>query len=461
MATDIPNAQDIVFFDKANPAEKLLGGEGANEDSSDSSSGGANITQKDFYWDQIMFYLVSAILGLSFLDISVEFFRGSVVQCFTPPDLTRDQISYLNNYCYGSLPDSQYYLIFILISALLMIAPHYLWNSYFGRHFDFFFDLVKKLDRLRHSNTGEYSPFNFELVKKLENKFSKFNTWIYRLYMLKLIAQLAVSVTVLLANAFYFERKDFEETYRCPESDVFLNTTQWPLESEVTCVYNSLNLLKFLRWAAFILVSLSIVFLVVGLFWGLMRHPNELGAKEIAIFSNLSSLQPEEHNFPSMRNVLLDILKCKKQKNLPPRAEEEDKDDGRKGCGLCEAVKQLFHPGITSDLDFLLMKLFFADSGHGQVFKDIQIHKEIRQQLSKDHELLYLLKRIQADRYDKQLDKQLGEFNNYNFIPVLRIRIMVLSLFRLIVLSKHNFIYNFLCTLCHTELMSGCNIRNK
>ena len=415
--TDV-NAQSFVFSDKGDQTEKLLEGND-KKDSANTASGsssGSNITPKDFYWDQIMFYLVSAILGLSFLDISVEFFRGSAVQCFTP-DLPRDQVAYLNNFCYGSLPDSQYYLIFILISALLMIAPHYMWESFFKRHFDFFFDLVKKLDRLRDTNTGEYNPLNFELVKKLENKFSKFNTWIYRFYVLKLIVQLLISTVVLLANALYFEDEDFEETFICPHTANLINTTQWPLNMEVICVYNSLNLLKFLRWAAFILVSLSIVFLISGLVWGIFRHPNELGAIEIASFCDVSSLPPEEHNFPSMRSIVISIFTCKKKKNLPPRAntgenkdDDDDDDEDSSSCfgGFCSAIKQLFHPSINNDLDFLLLRLYFADSGHGQVFKDIQIQKEIQHELSKDHELLYLLKRVQADHYQKGIDKIAG-----------------------------------------------------
>ena len=95
---------------------------------------------KDFYWDQILFYLVSAILGLSFLDLSVEFFRGTIIKCYIADTAARkDQVAYFNNYCYGSLPNSQYYLIFIIISALIIIAPHYLWTSYFGSYFIFFF----------------------------------------------------------------------------------------------------------------------------------------------------------------------------------------------------------------------------------------------------------------------------------------------------------------------------------
>ena len=181
-------ADSVVYGDKQEQANMLLGNEEEKE-----KAGGEDtpVKQKDFYWDRITFILVSAILGLSFLDISIEFFRGSEVQCYFEIDnFTLAKASYINSFCYGSLPDSQYYLIFILVSALIIIAPHFLWSAYFAAHFDFFFDLIKKLDRLRDSSTGEYNPQNFERVKKLEEKFSK--SRIFMFYKMKLMVQLAI-----------------------------------------------------------------------------------------------------------------------------------------------------------------------------------------------------------------------------------------------------------------------------
>ena len=383
-ATDL-NAQSIVFSDKNKQAEKLLGSNESNKDDTATESS-SSITPKEFYWDQIMFYLVSSILGLSFLDISVEFFRGSVVQCFTPSDLTRDQISYLNNYCYGSLPDSQYYLIFILISALLMITPHYIWNSYFGAQFEYFFDLVKKLDRLRDIKTGEYVPLSFEIVGKLESEFCKFNTWIFRLYCAKLFGQLLISVCVFLANMLYFNGNDFNESFKCPQTS-FLNSLEWPLPEQVTCVYNSLNLLWFLRLAAFILVGTSIFVIAIGIIWCFVRHANELGANLVADFCDASCLSPPEFSFSSFRNIIKGVF---------------NSDRGFRCCSkFSKSFKELFYPRISNDLDFLLMKLYFADTGHGRVFRDIQINRGIRAKKEQDHELLHLLNRMHLD-YTKQ-----------------------------------------------------------
>ena len=364
-------------------AEKLIYGEkpslGGNLDlleakgDGDSGGSGSSIKKKEFYWDKILFYLVSAILGLSFLDISVEFFRGSVIQCYTPDNITnRDQTAYLNNYCYSSLPNTQYYLIFILISALLIIAPHYLWLSYFEAHFDYFFDLVRKLHRLREAKTGQYSLLNFNLVKKLEQKFATSNTLIFRLYKLKLFGQLVISVIFLLINALYFKEKDFEETFDCPKDTKILNTSAWPLLEEVTCVYNSLKLLSFLHNTAFGLISAAIVVIIVGLGWCVLRHPTELGAKEIASFCNISCLSPEEFVYPSLRLIFLRIFTCRRNMHLKQRKpsplqshqEQEDhrnevdyEEDEESICcpcfrGFTQSISILFKPCIQNDLDF-------------------------------------------------------------------------------------------------------------
>ena len=128
-------AENVVFKDKTDQIDAILDQATAG-DKKDKEN--APVNQKEFYWDQIVKVLVSSMLGLSFLEISIEFFRGSEVQCFFDIDnFTISKGNYINSYCYGSLPNTQYYLVFILISALVLFAPQYLWNSYFSAHFDF------------------------------------------------------------------------------------------------------------------------------------------------------------------------------------------------------------------------------------------------------------------------------------------------------------------------------------
>ena len=398
-------ADKLVLGDKQEQASTVLGQTNEEEDAKRGSDG-SPVRQKDFYWDQIALVLISAILGLSFLDISIEFFRGSELQCYFELDnFTISKGNYINSYCYGSLPSTQYYLVFILVSALVIIAPHYLWSAYFAAHFDFFFDLIKKLDRLRDINTGEYDPLNFERVKKLEEKYSK--SRIFRFYKLKLVLQLTITCVALIVNATYFRMEGFDENFLCPKNCVLSgsNSTNqvepncselcWPLNKQVMCVYNSLRLLRFLYYALYVLLGLAILVFITGLVWICSRHATELGAKEIAKFCFTSCLDPEAFSSTPWK-VLLTCYYCGRQRlKLSGRRHSSEKSP-RNCCNFFCSLPS-FNPRIKNDLDFLLMRLFRADSGHGQVFKDIQIVKYLQKKVSADHERLYLFTSIHKD----------------------------------------------------------------
>ena len=143
------------------------------------------------------------------------------------------------------------------------------------------------------------------------------------------------------------------------------------------------------------LLGLMIAVLVIGLVWsGLSRHANELGAKRIADFCFSSCLQPEAFSFTSWKALLTKCC-CSTKKASK--------------CCCINCQCECFNPRIKNDLDFLLMRLFTADSGHGQVFKDIQISKHLRSLVSDDYKRLYLLNRIQADRLQRQIQITFGE----------------------------------------------------
>ena len=161
---------------------------------------------------------------------------------------------------------------------------------------------------------------------------------------------------VQAVNAFYLDAEDFEESFSCPTDTNLLNTTVWPLPEQVTCIYNSLTLLYFLRNTALGLVTAAIVVCIIGLVWCYTRHTTELGAKDIAAFCHDSCLPPKEYPFLSTRMVLKRILCCSDEQG---------------------SLKQAITPRIQTDLDFLVTRLFYANSGQGQVFKDIQIQKEL------------------------------------------------------------------------------------
>ncbi|XP_019850599.1 PREDICTED: uncharacterized protein LOC109581181 [Amphimedon queenslandica] len=184
---------------------------------------------------------------------------------------------------------------------------------------------------------------------------------------------------------------------------------------------------------------------MIGLVWCFVRHTNELGAKDIAAFCDVSCLPPEEYPFPSTRKILHRILYCGKKERLleryqpkplvetqkeqlsmveeispsqiennakPNQTEEEEENKEPLCCpyftGFWNGLKQIFIPRIHTDLDFLVARLFYADSGHGQVFKDIQIQKELNDKISQDHELLYLLNSVHSHLLKKRIKRKLA-----------------------------------------------------
>ena len=391
-------------------AEKVLKTVAQNDNDRDKKD--SKIIQKDFYWDQIMFYSVTILLGLSFVDISVEFFRGSVVKCFAPTDIPidRDHFAFLNNYCYGSLPHSQYYLVFLLVAALAIIGPHYLWTAYFEKHFDYFFDLLRKLDRLHDPKTGEYNPLNFAYIEKLEEKFS-ITKKIYFYYILKIHLQLLLCLAALAVNNTVFKDNDFETDFDC---DVNLNSTVWPYRMTIPCVYNTLRLLLFLRWTAFILLVFCCLVLLYGLLTIIGRHTAELGAKYVARFCYHSFLQPEHHQFPSFLECFSKLVSFLKLSSIMLLLLTY--------CGLLfyssswDIVKKnLFNPVIKNDLDFLLLRLYVADSGHGQVFKDIQVIKELNSMIEHDRQRLHLLHEISFDTITKRSNARAYWIDNFYY----------------------------------------------
>lgn len=355
--------------------QDFVNGDKKTEDDSDI------IEPKDFFWDQFLKYISSAILALIALTISVDFLRGDGgVKCFPPPDVAtlltndpwpnyefgRDQVSYINNYCTGSIPITEYFPIYILVHGIFLIAPHYMWSAVFKGNFDSFFSIAEKFDRLRSSETGQYQEENFDRVKKLEYEFGGTRR-IFNAYILKLGVQFFVCLGSVVFSAIVFT--DFTFSFDCP-SDFDRIPKGWPLNTTVECVYTSLRILPLVRYVDFILNALAGVLALIGLVWCFVRHTQELGHIEIARFSFQSCLNSECYIFPPVFSW----------PSYPCCVKEKEKKSK-----LVKYVTwifthypyvhiwNLFSPQIKSDLDFLVMRLFRADSSHGKVFKDIQV----------------------------------------------------------------------------------------
>ena len=365
---------------------------------------GEKIEPKEFFWDQFLKYISSGILLLTLINVSVEFLQGGGIICFTPSeqevgmqpnitvqDFSRDQASYVNSYCARSVPSTEYFPLYVLIHGLMLIAPHYIWSALFHGDFDSFFDIAKSLDRLRDNKTGEYDAKNFDRVKKLDIEYGGKNRGIFRSYVLKLFIQLGVCIGSVVFSAGFFI--DYSFSFQCPDNFSPDSIPEnWPLQTTVACVYTSLRLLSLVRFADYILLLLALGLVVFGLAWCFMRHKVQLGYKQTAKFSFQSCLTSDSFVFPpavevsfrKLRNGFRAMWCC-----------------CRHSCSCKKAIKlhlsNLFNPQIRNDLDFLLMRLFRADSSHGRVFKDIQVNKELKSLTGRDHQLLHLYLNVQQD----------------------------------------------------------------
>jgi len=93
-----------------------------------------------------------------------EYIRGSNVACRVNKDT-----QYINNYCSGNLPPTQFFPVFIVVHAILIALPHYLWLNLYGDNFDFFFDLALQLKPIK--TKGKYEETNFTIVSELDSAF--------------------------------------------------------------------------------------------------------------------------------------------------------------------------------------------------------------------------------------------------------------------------------------------------
>ena len=321
---------------------------------------GKSLTPREFFWDSIVLYVVSSIIALASVETITEFIRGSQVRCLiTNETENRVQSDYVNNLCSTSLPPSQYFPVFIVVHAILMGVPHYLWLNQYGANFDYFFRLAPTLDRLREESSGEYSKKNSLILEQLEMAFVE-RKWIFRNYVLKLLMQWLFSVVGLAGIIFGFT--DFTVTFACPRSLAETLDPFWPVpEKQAICAFTSLQIISLVRIADIILVSLVVLGLTWSLIWCFIPHPAALGSDAIAKFSFYSSLRPEQYHQHCSRYFT-------------------------------------FYPRIHTDLDFMMMRLFRTDGGLGAVMKSVQISKKIKELNDAESQRLNLLRRLKAAR---------------------------------------------------------------
>ena len=310
--------------------------------------------QKLFFWDNIIFYLASAILGLTISNIVVDFLRPepNSVACFSSFN-DRDQAAYVNNYCNDFLPFSENFVLFLVIHGILLLAPHYLWKVYFSARIDFFFTHAAKLETLRDRDTGEYPHENFKVVDYMHREFIERKDILIG-YIIKLSLQLFVAVLAISTTAGLFQDDQFKIQFDCPCLDDEADPIFW----RVKCSYAKLRFVSILRIADYIFLGLSVIIIVYGLYWCLLRSHPELGHQETSQFCYDSCINSKHY-----------------------------------------VSKKWYR--LQNDLHFLLVSLFATNAGLGRVFKSIQIANDISQELSAHLESL--------DNYDSMKHPQRGE----------------------------------------------------
>ena len=321
---------------------------------------------RDFFWDSCILYLVSVILALSVVDALSEYIKGSSVVCDVKENDPTSS-DYVNSYCTNSLPITELLPAFIFIHGLIIAIPHYLWVATFSGQFDYFFSVVSTIDRHRDEYTGRYSEKNYNIVRQLEQSFTTFgrNT-IYYLYICKLSLQLLLVIGSVILLSFYFT--DYNVVFQCPPS-LENNDSFWPLDRQVMCIFTSLKLLYWIRIVDIVLVCLLLLSILWGLGWSFAGHPLELGADSVAKFSFHSGINTRFFVAPFSHY-------------------------GK--CNKCLATVSSWFPwrfrspGVTTDLDFMLLKLYRTNGGLGSAFKEMLVDLKLRKLKENEQETLTL-----------------------------------------------------------------------
>lgn len=342
------------------------------EDASRKKGHDVGVINRDFFWDSVVLYFVSAIIALTAIDLISEYIRGTGVECYSPTEENFTVYSsYINRFCTESIPAGEYFPTFIVIQGILVAAPHYLWLNQYGGRFEFFFARVKGLGRSRDRATGEYPVENYVFVNQLQVAFETYQSRIiFWWYVFKLWLQLMLSLIALGVATLYFT--EFEENFDCPRHynpNSKGSTYYWPLKEQVRCVFTSLRLLALIRAVDVFLLTLVVACLIWALLWCFHTHKTELGSYSIARFTFQSGLEPEHHSvyfkkmpFSSRLGQFLRLWLSR----------------------FCDLFDFRGPECIRSDLDFLIMRLFRADSGLGFILKDVQVLKAVRDMNDQD-----------------------------------------------------------------------------
>lgn len=313
-----------------------------------------SIMQVEFFWDTAVASVVFSLLILVALDFAIESLRGSEVVCSPPyANTTTAEVNYINHFCTSNyLPFGVHISTATFILGILLFFPHYMWSYHYSGSISLFFQLVGTLQRTE-DDSSNHSINDVIMVKELEILFS--SSSMFYSYILKLLFQL-ILVIIGFVSAIVIFQGEFDPTFMCHHTFDDL----WPIYTDVTCVFHPLNLLKALWIADILLLLLGGCFLVAALIWCLNSHPNELGSNNIASFLYHYGLPSKYHVSKGF------VFNCS-------------------GSIFQQFIRRYScsEPRIRTNLDFLIMKLYSADSILGGILTGIQI-RNINKELCED-----------------------------------------------------------------------------
>ena len=372
-------------------AAKFQGLKANNEDSEvdndkkdSSKSPEDSSSSRDLFWDQALLYIASGMLALTVLEV-LSSIRGESVQCFTPDNFTRSQSDFINSFCSYYTPLTDYFAFYIVAQAVVLVVPHFIWSSSFAGRFQFFTESAKSLRPRRDGKIGDYDPENYKIVQDLYKTFkNKYAITIS--YLVKLAIQMAIVGGAFFANFCFF--CDYIPSFLCSSNPansssrtcIQINSEplEWPTdlnETEYSCVLSSLNLLQYVWYANIALLAAAGIATLIGLVWFFLPHFNDFNWKLAAEFALYSGLPPRFF-YPRLRR------NCKNLSFLRLCAMQCCCICVFKNCNVC------CNCFCKTDFQFLFLKFYRDNTGLAKVMKEVLINYFMKQELTKELELL-------------------------------------------------------------------------
>jgi hypothetical protein len=312
-----------------------------------------NSTSRDFFWDHLITVITTGMLLTAALDI-ITSLTSDPVKCQTPDHFTRDQSAFVNSYCSEKTPKVDYLLFYIVGQAVVLVGPHFLWKSWFSGKLSYFTRLTLSLERHRESKTGEYVLDNFVKVYRLKTSFGK-SKMIHMMYFAKVLLQICfwLGACICCWVPFYEpDRKEiFHVVFNCeytgPQTE-YLSLENYMFTT--TCVVPALRS-HYAVWITNLILLFGVLCcLCIAVGWWIGPH-KILNWKEASIFSLQSGIHHNNYD---------------------------------------HWFSYSFR--IKTDLDFLLLRVYGQDEGHGNVLRELLIMSTVKDHVHKAKETLNLMK---------------------------------------------------------------------